>query len=133
MRKLLHAIIPGLPPTVNHLYRTSGNNKRYKTREGKAWQNETALLFKAARREAAAYNGDVALDIVFHVADERRWDIDNRVKALQDCVEMAGVIGDDVHVEDVHFRRLRGEDRTETEISVIALGEGGRNHDRARS
>ena len=33
MRKLLHAIIPGLPPTVNHLYRTSGNNKRYKTRE----------------------------------------------------------------------------------------------------
>ena len=41
---LLELEIEGLPPTVNHLYRTGRSGFRYKTESGRKYQEQVSLL-----------------------------------------------------------------------------------------
>ena len=107
---------------MNHLYRTSQNGVRYKTTKGREWQNVTASIMAMTKTNRKPYNGDVALEIVFRTADRRKWDIDNRVKALQDCLAMAGVIEDDRQIQRLHVERQLWT-QTATIVTVLELGE----------
>ena len=67
-----------------------------------------------------AYDGAVSLDVKFRVKDRRRWDIDNRLKVLQDCLMTGGVIEDDSQIKELHVKRERTGD-TGTYIILTAL------------
>ena len=57
MSYLLSITLDGLPPTVNHLYRTGGRH-RYKTPEGVAYQEakvEELRLLRTASRTHGQY------------------------------------------------------------------------------
>lgn len=123
MKEIIKVNLLGLPPTVNHLYRTSRNGIRYKTPQGKEWQNTTAAIIAMAKTNRKPYSGDVALEVLFQTADRRRWDLDNRVKALQDCLAMAGVIEDDRQIQRLHVERQAGP-KTATVVTVLELDEG---------
>ena len=100
--------LAGLPPTVNHLYRTAANGRRYKTRAGRNWQRDaTGILRCAWAREP--YGGDVELRVYLVAADRRKWDIDNRVKAVQDCLQAGGVLKDDRQVQRLLLERGFGQ------------------------
>lgn len=118
MSKILETTLDGLPPTVNHLYRTSRSSIRYKTSKGKEWQTCAAMIFRGAYGKPEPYAGDVMLDICFFVADRRRWDIDNRVKALLDALVMGGVLKDDRQVQSLHVQRKRVPETTQTFVMV---------------
>ena len=105
MKQLLSAVLDGLPPTVNHLYRTARNSRRYKTKAGKAWQEEAAAIFRMAYRQQEPYAGDVAVEVLFRTKDKRRWDLDNRLKALFDTLMMAGVVKDDSQIQSLGVSR----------------------------
>ena len=122
MKEIIRVNLLGLPPTVNHLYRTSGNGIRYKTPQGREWQNVTASIMATAKTNRKPYSGDVALEVLFQTADRRRWDLDNRVKALQDCLAMAGVIEDDRQIQRLLVERQAGP-KTATVVTVLELGE----------
>ena len=124
MRTLARVELTGLPPTVNHLYRTSQNGVRYKTPQGREWQALTAAIMATAKTNRKPYSGDVALEVLFQTADRRRWDLDNRVKALQDCLAMAGVIEDDRQIQRLHVERQAGP-KTSTIVTVLEI-----QHDR---
>lgn len=123
-KMLINAELIGLPPTVNHLYRTSRSGVRYKTSQGKEWQALTVAIMAAAKTNRAPYDGDVALEVLFQTADRRRWDLDNRVKALQDCLAMAGVIEDDRQIQRLLVERQAGP-KTTTVVTVLEI-----QHDR---
>ena len=120
MKEIIKVNLLGLPPTVNHLYRTSRSGVRYKTPQGREWQALTAAIIATAKTNRKPYSGDVALEIVFRTADRRRWDMDNRIKALQDCLAMAGVIEDDRQIQRLLVERQTGP-KTATVVTVKEL------------
>lgn len=128
MSYLLSITLDGLPPTVNHLYRTGGRH-RYKTAEGAAYQEVTAAEMRAqremlpARRCVGPYLGPVALHIIMTSRTRRRWDLDNRVKAVQDCLQMAGIIKDDSQITELVVRREALPRLDRTRIMVMTREE----------
>ncbi|MCI7403922.1 MAG: RusA family crossover junction endodeoxyribonuclease [Pyramidobacter sp.] len=117
---LLHCTLSLLPPTVNHLYRSTRTGRRYKTERGRVWQEWAAFTFLAKRKKLIPYDGYVALEVVFYSKDKRRWDVDNRIKALQDALVLGKVIDDDKLIVDLHARRVFSK-VDETEVIVKAM------------
>ncbi len=128
MSYLIDVTLDGLPPTVNHLYR-SANGHRYKTPEGKAYQESAAYEMRAqmaaapAKRAQGPYSGPVALHIIMTTRTRRRWDLDNRVKAVQDCLMMAGIIKDDSQLDELVVRREPYPKLDRTRIMVMTRGD----------
>mgnify|MGYP002864320232 CR=1 FL=1 len=117
MKTLCEVELKGLPPTVNHLYRNSKRGYRYKTVSGRYYQDYVSLRLSQEWQGRSEYAGDIGLHIEFTVKTRRRWDIDNRVKALQDCLSMAGIIKDDKQVNILHVERHAGN-KTATYVDV---------------
>lgn len=113
MKTIFSIEISGLPPTINHYYRR-GYHSVYKTAEAREWQEEIVSLMREQRSGQNSYTGAVELEIIYQVQSRRKWDIDNRVKALQDCLELAGIIKNDNQIEILKVRReyRSGKDRT---------------------
>ena len=65
----------------------------------------------------------MALEVLFQTADRRCWDMDNRIKALQDCLAMAGVIEDDRQIQRLLVER-QSTAQTATTIVVLELERG---------
>ena len=97
-KELLCVDLPGLPPTVNHIYRTWGGRKRTKTPETRRWQEQATAIIASAWGDRPPYEGYVTLEIFLQPKTNHKWDADNRFKALQDCLKPAGVIEDDAQV-----------------------------------
>ena len=110
MSDTLDLELMGLPPTVNHMYRT-GYKSRYKTLEVREYQLYAVNRIREAWAGQKALCGRLELFITFKTDDKRRWDIDNRVKALQDCLSIAGVIQDDSQVDALHVKRVYGKEK----------------------
>lgn len=116
MSYLLRMKLSGLPPSTNSMYRTGKYGSIYKRGAVSTWQEETA---EEIRREwnRPVYRGKIGVRIVFMFRGNRRWDIDNRLKSLLDCIEMAGVIDDDSQIWGIEARKERANlDSAEMEI-----------------
>ena len=116
MGEILDIELLGLPPTVNHMYR-SGKGIRYKTLEVRQYQQYVVGKLREVWEGRETLMGRIEMHVVFTTNDRRRWDIDNRVKALQDCLSMAGVIRDDSQLDDLRVQRVYGKDKG-TRITV---------------
>ena len=109
----------GLPPTVNMMYRGLQGH-RYKTQEAQNYQADVTQQLTNAWGEQPPLTGRVALHITFTTPSRRRWDIDNRVKALQDCLAPSGVVKDDSQVDILHVERRHGDfEKTEVKLYVL--------------
>jgi len=94
---LCEATIPELPPSVNHIW-SQGKGRTFKPKSVVAWQDSARLYISQGRHISEPYTGKCALFITLHVRNNRRMDIDNRIKCLQDCLEPAGLVKDDSQV-----------------------------------
>ena len=97
-------VLEGLPPTVNHLYKARGG-RVYKARVSRVWQDAAAVLIQDAW-DSPPYEGDVELRIYLGASTRRRWDIDNRIKAVQDCLQAGGVLADDCQIQVLRVERF---------------------------
>ena len=110
MSFLLDLVLPGLPPTVNHVYRTGRGIARYKTSEGRRYQEQVAQIMDTFRKNDMPWDGPTSVKIVFTSKNHLPWDVDNRIKVLQDCLAPAGVIKNDKQVVELYARREHGEE-----------------------
>ena len=117
MSILLRLELEGLPPSVNQMYRTGRSGTRYKRPEVSDWQSETSMLMREAWSKDRAYVEPVEVHVQFTVGNNRRWDVDNRLKALLDCLELGGVIEDDSQIWGILALRVPGE-RSGTRIEM---------------
>ena len=101
---LLDITLEGLPPTLNLMYR-GVNGHRYKTKICRDYQEAVTTIIKRQVVNKPCYTEKVALKVVYVSKDRRRWDMDNRLKALQDCLQLAGVIKDDSQIYLLILRR----------------------------
>lgn len=116
--------IPGLPPTLWQAYHERRNGRgKCLTREAREWC-AFATPYLVRHRPASPLGCRVRLEIVLIGRDERRWDVENRVKVLSDLLTRVGFWLDDSQVWDLHVTRERGrEEATTVEIvPLIAAG-----------
>ena len=106
---LLQLELGDLPPSVNQMYRTGRNGNRYKRAEVSEWQDSVSRIMREARNNQPPYMGEVEVHVIFRVANNRKWDVDNRLKALFDCLEKGRVIKDDSQIWGVVACRVKGE------------------------
>ena len=83
------------PPTINHAYGYAGKRK-YLKKEGHDFRK---AVTEAAIEAKAKISGRLAIFIALYPATRRKFDIDNRVKAVQDALQLAGVFLDDEQVD----------------------------------
>ena len=109
--------LKSLPPTVNNLYGRLRNTV-YKKPEVRDWQKATINYMRSAWKNKPTIKTTLEVMIEFISKDHRKWDIDNRIKPLQDCLERAGVIENDRQIESLHVKRKYG-DRNATHITLL--------------
>lgn len=94
--------LPVFPPTVNSMYFNAGKG-RVKTPEARVFSQ--AVTLKCKQRHALA--GRLRLEVFLYPAPKRRrFDIDNRVKAIQDALQGANVYEDDSQIDELVVRRM---------------------------
>jgi crossover junction endodeoxyribonuclease RusA len=95
------------PPSVNGYWRSvrRGNGvAQIISEDGRAFRSSVALTFQLAGAKVK-FHGPVAVEIVLHRADRRRFDVDNYAKAILDGLTHAGVWRDDSQVDELTIRR----------------------------
>ena len=118
---LLDMELKGLPPTVNQMYRTSKTCVRYKTQKAKDYQRYAVKAMQAAHLVPYTFKGRVVLNVKFYDSEKRKWDLDNRLKVLQDCLQLAGIIKDDSQIDFLNVEREKYSGESRTSITVISL------------
>ena len=116
MSELVCVTVAGIPESVNHIWRGTKTGKHYKT--AKARDFETLLINVLRKQNAGkpACDGPVRLTVEISRKTRRRYDLDNRIKSVQDCLAPAGIIADDSQVVELVARKTRGEEDTTTVI-----------------
>lgn len=80
------------PPSANNLFVNLGK-RRVPSRDYAAWRKEAGWTLQAQR--PPKFRGPVAIGIELHAPHARRYDLDNKSKALLDLLVIHEVIPDD--------------------------------------
>lgn len=92
-----------LPPSVNNYWRKSPRGM-YITKAGKDFRKRVAEI--VAEHNAIKFGTSrIFMAVRLSMRDRRAADLDNRLKALNDALEHAGVFDDDEQIDELHVKR----------------------------
>lgn len=100
MNGIVLSISLPLPPSVNSMYEGGSGQKRYKSKQYKAWYTECFWLVKTLPK-VKEYPVELWIKIVWPT--NRSCDLSNRIKAIEDLLVNAGILLDD---DRKHIRRI---------------------------
>lgn len=90
------------PPSLNHLYRHVGGRTML-SREGRKYRAQVGEIL--AGIGSPTLQGRLALDVEVYAPDNKRRDLDNLPKNLQDALQQAGLFADDSQIDSLSMRR----------------------------
>lgn len=97
-----------LPPSVNNLYGTNfATGAKFLVQAQKDFRHDVMQIVLATRKDRLPLAGRLEMQVILYQADTRRWDIDNRIKALWDAMAHAGAYGNDDQIDVLHAERIR--------------------------
>ncbi len=113
------------PPSVNHYWRSILVGRRCRvviSRDGRAYRRAVCAVFATARPAGwtGPLEGRLYAKVMLHPPTRRSIDIDNRMKALLDAMEHAGVYRDDSQID--HLEVVRA-DVTKTGAATVEITE----------
>lgn len=120
MSEIVRVTVAGIPESVNHIWRGTKTGKHYKTAKARDFESLLITVLKKQHAGRLACDGPVRLTVEISRKTRRRYDLDNRIKSVQDCLAPAGIIADDSQVVELVARKTRGEEDTTT-VTVEAL------------
>ena len=92
-----------MPPSVNRYYRSLGRGRVVISEDGRKYRKAVKDAVLVQRVKHAS--GRLKLSAVLHFARKGGCDLDNRLKALQDALQSAGVFDDDSQIDHLDVRR----------------------------
>jgi crossover junction endodeoxyribonuclease RusA len=108
------------PPSVNSMYR-AWKGRMLISKRGREWMK---LAVSDAKKQINGWyvTGNCEFVVMAYMPDNRRRDIDNLLKPLQDCMTHAGIWKDDCQVKHLRITHC-GVDKANPrcECSVVAL------------
>ena len=105
-----------MSPSVNAMYRRSpGTYGMYKTIEAKNWIKGCLKIID----KTIPLVGEVAVDIEFFF--KRESDLDNRLKALLDVIQEAGIIENDSQVYRIIAKKAFDKSNPRIEVSIVKI------------
>ena len=104
-----------MPPSTNRLHRTV-RGRPIRSREHRAWLDAAAIMILAQARGVTLPAKTPFATDVFVDGLDRRSDLTNRIKVLEDVLHRTGVTPDDRWCDD--FRVRRGEIKAPKAIRV---------------
>ena len=108
------------PPSVNSMYRTF-RGRMIISKPGRIWMK---IAVAGAKGDCNGWfvSGACSLAIRAYLPDNRRRDLDNLLKPLQDCITHAGIWKDDCQVKDLRITHC-GVDKVHPrcELTIEAL------------
>ena len=106
------------PPTVNTYYRhvlVHGSCRALISKRGREYRKAVKRAVGPAVR---TLEGPLRITIRWHPPDKRKRDWDNPVKALQDALQHAGVIGDD---NQVRYAEVSFHDQVKGGAAIVEI------------
>ena len=94
------------PPSVNTYYRR-GAHTTYMSKGGRDYKKAVAEYIAESNTPKLGA-ARMSLEIVLWPKDKRKYDIDNRIKALLDSLQDAGVFDDDEQIDQINIYRGTG-------------------------
>jgi crossover junction endodeoxyribonuclease RusA len=94
------------PPSVNTYYRR-GAHATYMSKQGREYKSKVSDYIAESGTPKLG-DARVRLEIVLWPKDKRKYDIDNRLKALLDSLQNAGVFDDDEQIDQINVYRGSG-------------------------
>ena len=86
------------PPSLNNLYATV-NGRRVLSRRGRQYKTEVAWLVRRLRAEALPLSGRLSLTLSVYCPDQRRRDLSNLLKIVEDSLQAGGAYLDDSQID----------------------------------
>lgn len=100
---MIHVVLDW-PPTGNHCYTVARGRKILATK-GRRYRDATiARIIEQAQGQSV--QGRLRVIILVSPPDRRARDLDNLIKLPLDCLQKAGVIVNDAHIDDLSVKRL---------------------------
>lgn len=124
--KVLRLIIPGNPPTLNHVYRNVAVNRRITTRDGQKWVRDVQMLAQAAINQQGwqkSTDEKLVAEVMIYWPTRRKRDVENVGKLLWDALE--GIVYENdqwLLPRYIDFQVDKANPRVE--IKFYLLGEG---------
>lgn len=88
------------PPSVNRLYRKRPQGGMFKSSEWAAWFKATVRFMREQNAKVKRFDGPVRVEYIVARPDNRRRDVTNLIKPLDDMLEDLGVVDNDCQIVD---------------------------------
>lgn len=103
------------PPSVNHAWGQNGSRK-YLKKSGHEFRQKVS---EAVQDAGARVEGRLAVFITLHAPTRREYDIDNRIKAVLDALQCAGIFDDDEQVDVLWVMRDKIEKGGRCNVVIV--------------
>ena len=108
--------LPFISPSVNSCYRTTGS-RVYKSKKLVEYEKKMTEHFEMFHKDFKMLEGNISIEVMFHLKGKRHIDLDNMLKALIDSLE-GRCFENDKYITEIIARKINNCKNPQTLITL---------------